>query len=555
MWQMALIYFYDASELDKQQLSDALKNTDHHWEYVEGKIELASCNADAEVISMFTFSSVTREIMEAMPKLKLIACRSTGFDNIDLEAAEARGITVVNVPTYGEETVAEYAFALLLALTRKLPAVLKTKNEQFAMADLCGIDLAGKVFGAIGTGHIGQKALKIADGFSMKTIAYDAFPNDELQDKYHFQYVSLDELLSQADVVSLHVPLLPSTRHIINRERLEKMKPGAILINTARGELVDTKALIDALDSGQISGAGIDVIEGEGLLHHTEEVALLGKQTLAEDVLRHGVEISTLQKMPNVIISPHNAYNTVEAIGRINSTTVQNIIDFWYGNTPNKVKVPPKPMGKLLLTRHAESQWNATGRWTGTRDIPLSDKGYEESSRLGQALRNLGIHIDAAYCSEQSRSRETLEVMLSTAQQLDVDVVASGAINERDYGEYTGKNKWDMKELIGADAFDAIRRGWDVPVPGGETLKMVYERVVPFYVETVLPLLKAGKNVLIVAHGNSLRALIKYLESISDEDVSKLEMMFGQIIIYDVTPDGLSGGSKTVQIESPQPNA
>jgi D-lactate dehydrogenase len=552
---MALIYFYDITELDEEQLSASLNGTDHHWEYVTGKIELANCNPEAEVISVFVSSEVTREVIEAMPKLKLVACRSTGFDNIDLVAAQEHGVTVVNVPTYGEATVAEYAFMLLLALQRKLLAVLKTENEQFSSKELMGHDLQSKVFGVIGTGHIGQKALKIANGFSMETLAYDSCQRTDLQDEYHFRCVELDELLERSDVVSLHLPCLPSTTHIINRERLNKMKPGAILINTARGELVDTNALIELLDKGQLGGAAIDVIEGEALLNYSEETALLRSDTIPEDVLRHSVEISALEKMPNVIISPHNAFNTVEAVQRINQTTAKNIIDFWYGNIPNKVVPAKKPTGKLLVVRHAESEWNAVGRWTGLTDIHLSDNGFKESAMLGQALKNLNINIDVAYYSEQVRTRETLEGMLDVAQQLKTTVTVSRAINERDYGEYTGKNKWDIKDTIGEEAFNKIRRGWNVPVPGGETLKRVYERAVPFYTETVLPLLQAGKNVLIVASGNSLRALMKYIESISDEDISKVEMPFGQIIVYDVSPNGLRTNSSITKIDIIPPHA
>jgi D-lactate dehydrogenase len=552
---MALIYFYDATELDQQQLSEELKETDHHWKYVADKISIQNSNPETEVISIFVTSTVTREIIEAMPKLRLIACRSTGFDNIDLQAAADHNIAVTNVPTYGEATVAEYAFTLLLALTRKLPAVLEAENSSLAAEALRGRDLEGKTFGVIGTGHIGQKALKIAAGFSMNTIAYDAFPQPEARERLGFTYVSLDELLAQADIVSLHVPYLPATRHIMNRERLDSMKPGAILVNTARGELVDTAALTEALDSGHLAGAAIDVIEGEALLDYREEVALLRSDVLPEEALRHSMEISVLKKMPNVVISPHNAFNTVEAIGRINQTTAQNIIDFWYGKVPNKVASPKKPMGKLLVARHAESEWNATGRWTGITDVHLSEKGFREAALFGLALKKMDVPLDVAYCSQQIRTRETLEGTLDASQQFDVDIVTDKALNERDYGEYTGRNKWEMKELIGEEAFNKLRRGWDEPVPGGETLKMVYERVVPFYKTTILPLLKEGKNVMIVAHGNSIRALTKYLQSMSDEAVTHLEMSFGKIITYDINSDGLSKGSREVSIDTTPPNA
>lgn len=552
---MALIYFYDATDLDKQQLTDTLKSTDHRWEFVADNISPENCDPETEVISVFVSSTVTREMIEAMPKLRLIACRSTGFDNIDMDAASERDITIVNVPTYGEETVAEYAFTLLLALMRKLPDILETENHQFSVPELRGHDLAGKTFGVIGAGHIGINSLQIARGFSMNTLAYDAKPRPELEEQYGFHYTDLDTLLADSDIISLHAPLLPATKHIINSESIAKMKPGAILVNTARGELVDNKALLEALDSGHLGGAALDVVEGEKMLHYHEETALLRSDTLPEDTMRHSMEISVLKKMPNVIISPHNAFNTVEAIGRINKTTAQNIIDFWYDKIPNKVLPGKKPIGKLLIARHAESEWNASGRWTGITDIHLSEKGFHEAAMFGHKLKELAIPIDIAYCSQQIRTRETLEGMLNGSDQSDVPVETAKALNERDYGDYTGKNKWEMKELLGEDAFNKIRRGWNEPVPGGETLKDVYDRAVPFYTDTILPQLCRGKNVLVVAHGNSIRALMKYLQSIDEQEVTKLEMSFGEILVYDIESSGLCTNVSAAKIDTTPPEA
>jgi 2,3-bisphosphoglycerate-dependent phosphoglycerate mutase len=209
----------------------------------------------------------------------------------------------------------------------------------------------------------------------------------------------------------------------------------------------------------------------------------------------------------------------------------------------------------LLLTRHAESEWNAKGKWTGLTDVHLSEKGFHEASLLGIALRDLDIKLDQAYCSEQVRTLETLEGMLNASQQFNVPFQRRSAVNERDYGTYTGKNKWDMQKLVGDAEFNGIRRGWNHPVPGGETLKMVYERVVPFYQNEVVPQLMAGKNVLLVAHGNSLRALMKYIESISDSGVEELEMPFGGIMVYDVDPDGHMLAKDETRIDTQPPNA
>lgn len=551
---MALVYFYDATELDKQQLSNGLTATDHHWEFVDDSVSLDNLNPDSEVISVFVTSKVTREIIEKLPRLKLIACRSTGFNNIDLQAAQEHGVTVVNVPTYGEATVAEHTFALLLSLTRKLRHVLQGRDVK-PDEDSRGQDIAGKTIAVIGTGHIGLRVIKIARGFDMEVLAYDPFPKPDKADELGFSYGELDEILAKADVVTLHVPYMPSTHHLINAERLRGMKQGAFLINSARGEIVDTKALIESLESGHLAGVALDVIEGEHLLDLDEEIQLLRSETLQPAMLEHSVEIMALERMPNVIITPHNAFNTVEAILRINSTTTQNIIDFWYNKTPNIVKPPEQTVGKLIISRHAESEWNATGQWTGITDVHLSEKGFYESAMLGKLLAEIDVKLDKAYCSQQIRTLETLEGILDASGQLDVPIERTEAINERDYGEYTGRNKWEMRELIGEEAFNSIRRGWEVPVPYGETLKDVYERVIPFYTGTVLPHLLSGKNILLVGHGNSMRALMKFLENISDSDVENLEMLFGELVIYEVDKDGHMLGKQSKRIDSPPPEA
>ena len=552
---MALIYFYDATELDREQLTRALAPTDHHWQYVNEKISLDNLDPEAEVISVFVTSKVTREMIERLPKLRLIACRSTGFNTIDLAAAAERDITVVNVPTYGESTVAEYAFTLASALLRKLPALLDAEFQQFDPSSFIGSDLHDKTLGIIGSGHIGQHAIRIGNGYGMHVISYDAFPKQELENSLHFRYVSLEQLLSSADIVSIHAPYLPSTHHLINAERLALMKPSAIIVNTARGELIDTKALVGALDEKRIAGAALDVVEGEALLNHHEEVALLRSKEIPTETLQHSVEISLLKKMPNVIITPHNAFNTVEAVERINNTTADNIINYWYGKTPNRVVPPEKTTGKLIVMRHAESEYNATGQWSGIRDVHLSEKGFRESGMLGRTIKELNLPIDIAYCSQRIRTRETLEGVLDGSGQFDVDIVRTAAMNERDYGDYTGKNKWEMRDLIGEEAFNRLRRGWDEPIPNGETLKMVYERVVPFYQNELLPILKEGKNVLLVAHGNSIRALSKFIESISDDEIGNLEMLFGDIVVYEIDENGKQRSKTVSRIDSPAPPA
>ena len=193
-------------------------------------------------------------------------------------------------------------------------------------------------------------------------------------------------------------------------------------------------------------------------------------------------------------------------------------------------------MATLVLVRHGESEWNAKGIWTGWTDIPLSEKGREEAKTAATALKD--IQIDLAYTSILSRAKETLEIIKQILGLPDLVTIESPALNERDYGEYTGKNKWEIEKQIGEENFQKLRRGWYYPVENGETLKDVYERVVPYYQQEILPNLELGKHILISAHGNSLRALVKYLDNISDEDIANLEIATGEAEIYEINSSG-----------------
>ena len=192
--------------------------------------------------------------------------------------------------------------------------------------------------------------------------------------------------------------------------------------------------------------------------------------------------------------------------------------------------------GTLLIARHHESQWNKLGIWTGSRDVHLTEYGKEMSYEMGLQVKD--IHIEQAICSEQHRTKETLDEMLRAMEQQDVPILRSAAINERDYGEYTGKNKHEMEIELGRDMFDRMHREFDYPIPHGETLRMVYERAIPFYLETIVPMLREGKNVLVVSHGNTIRALMKYIEGISDDDIKRVEMLFSTVVLYCVDDEG-----------------
>lgn len=208
--------------------------------------------------------------------------------------------------------------------------------------------------------------------------------------------------------------------------------------------------------------------------------------------------------------------------------------------------------GQLIILRHGESTWNAKGMWTGTTDVTLTAKGIHDAKLMGEKCRDLAV--DIAFISEQVRTLETLQAVLETMQRPDIPYRVAASLNERDYGIYTGKNKWQIKEQIGEDRFNQIRRGWDVPIPQGESLKRVYDRTIPFYQQTIVPLLLKGQNVMIVAHGNSIRSLMKYIESISDAEVENLEMIFGTILIYQVDKNGrqVQKSMRTIKTTRPQ---
>jgi D-lactate dehydrogenase len=267
----------------------------------------------------------------------LVATRTTGFDHIDLDALKAKNIPASNVPTYGMNTVAELAFALILTVSRKMyPAIKRVRDDGlFSFDGLRGFDVQGKTLGVIGTGHIGTYVIKIAHGFGMNIVAYDPFPNKKLASEYDFQYVSLDELLGQSDIVTLHVPYMPATHHMINKDTITKFKKGSILINTARGGLVETDALVYGLRHGILSGVGTDVLEEEGFL--IDELKILAEGHPKEEQLKTVLADHELMHMENVIITPHIGAQTSEALRRILDTTAENIKLFIEGKLQNEI--------------------------------------------------------------------------------------------------------------------------------------------------------------------------------------------------------------------------
>lgn len=299
-------------------------------------VEIAAAHADADVVSTFIYSRLDRAVLSRLGRLKLIATRSTGFDHIDTGYCRDAGIRVSNVPSYGESTVAEHVFALLLALSHRIPeAVARTRQGDFSQRGLQGFDLCGRTLGVVGTGRIGHKVIRIARGFEMPVLAYDVHPDREAERALGFSYVDMEELLRRSDIVTLHVPGEAATHHLIAAREFALMKDGAVLINTARGNVVDVKALLRALADGKVAAAGLDVLPEEPAIR--EEAELLRSLFTRRHDLETLLADQVLLHMRNVLITPHSAFNTREAVQRIVRTTVENIGGYLGGAPRNLV--------------------------------------------------------------------------------------------------------------------------------------------------------------------------------------------------------------------------
>lgn len=333
---MKLAYF-DAADQEQTAIKEAFP--DLEIKIIEKPLaDAVSETADADIVSVFVSSFVKEEQLAQMQNIKLIATRSTGVDHIDLAACAARHVLVSNVPTYGQNTVAEHAFALILALSRKIfQSYERTEKMDFDRQGLEGFDLLGKTLGVIGSGHIGRYAVKIGVGFGMKILVYDIKPDEALIKETGCRYVKdLDELLANSDVITVHIPFIPDkTHHLINMDNIKKIKRGAILVNTARGSIIDTAAILWALEEGILSGVGLDVIEEEGDTY--DHVGLLSKGFPANKDINTLFRNHLLVARDDVILTPHNAFNSTEAKQRIFSTTVGNIKGFLAGQPVNLV--------------------------------------------------------------------------------------------------------------------------------------------------------------------------------------------------------------------------
>jgi len=300
--------------------------------------ENAKKYAHLEVVSTFIYSTLDASTMLQMPHLKCIATRSTGFDHIDVKHCARNNIVVSNVPRYGDRTVAEYAFALILSLTRRIyESVTLTKAGSFDSHGLTGMDLHGKTIGIIGFGKIGQEVAKIAKGFDMNILVYNRSRDEALAKTLSCTFVELDFLLKRADIVTIHLPFLPQTRHFINKKNIKMMKKNSYLINTARGGLIETEAILLGLEEGILAGVGLDVLEEESTLK--EEAELVSTQFRKKVDLQTLVMDHLLVRHPKVIVTPHNAFNSKEAIHTILITSLRNISAFLQKTPQNTVSV------------------------------------------------------------------------------------------------------------------------------------------------------------------------------------------------------------------------
>lgn len=342
-----ILYFVATEPGEEAFFSEALPDCQTYF-----VSDLSEVGEDAEGISVFIHSSIDAAFLDSHPQVRLVTSRSSTLDHIDLTACRSRGVSVSYVPVYGETTVAEHTFALILALARRLREAMElSATDAFSYTGARGFDLAGKTLGVIGLGRIGQRVSRFGHCFGMRVLGFDPVEmSDDFARQHGIEWVSLETLLREAHVVTLHTRLSPRTRHILNRETLALCRPGVLVVNTARGGLIDSMALMDGLDSGQVGGAGLDVLEDERVLrkaatdiigaeivrHLQADVppAQVGHQGRIRDIQELMTSHSLLTR-PNVVFTPHVAFNSVEAVARLNTVTVENIRAFMAGKPQN----------------------------------------------------------------------------------------------------------------------------------------------------------------------------------------------------------------------------
>lgn len=320
------IAFFDTRSYDRQAFERANAGNRHTLRFLETRLTSATAPlaAGTPVVCPFVNDRVDAETLRVLHAggTRLVALRSAGYNHVDLAAAAALDMPVVRVPEYSPYAVAEHAMALVLALNRRIHrAYNRVREANFSLEGLVGFDLHGKTFGIVGTGKIGRALASIAHGFGCRVVATDAYPDESLTRDLGLVYMDVSRLYAEADVISLHVPLTPETHHLIDAAAIARMKPGVMLINTSRGALVDTPALIDALKSRAVGSAGLDVYEEEGPLFFRD----LSMLPLQDDVL------ARLLTFPNVVITSHQGFLTNEALANIADTTLASVDAFERG--------------------------------------------------------------------------------------------------------------------------------------------------------------------------------------------------------------------------------
>ena len=316
---MSTIAVYDTKPYDREFMMAAAGHVD--WVFHEFRLtaETAATARGATVVCGFVNDRIDRGCLETLVDtgIRHVALRCAGFNNVDLDAARELGIAVTRVPAYSPHAVAEHTVALVLTLNRRIHRAWNRVRElNFSLNGLVGFDLHGKTCGIVGTGRIGRVTAEIFRGFGMRVVAHDPFPMIDWAASHGIEYMPLADLFSTSDIVSLHLPLTPQTHHLVNTESISKFKPGAMLVNTSRGKLIDTTAVIDALKRGRLGGLAIDVYEEEEGVFFED----LSGQVLQDD------ELSRLLTFPNVLITAHQAFLTREALGEIARVTVENAV-------------------------------------------------------------------------------------------------------------------------------------------------------------------------------------------------------------------------------------
>lgn len=318
---MTRIAFFDAKDYDRASFDSAANTAGLEFRYRDFRLQpdtVDGLGEDIEVVCVFVNDKLPRSVIERLARrgVKHIALRCAGFNNVDLQAADELGIVVSRVPAYSPYATAEHAIALLMALNRHIPqANRRVREMNFTLDGLVGFDVHGKTAGVVGTGKIGRIAAEILSGFGTRVLLYDPFPDQAWADSFGMEYVELDSLLAESDIITLHTPLLPSTHHLVNKSTIAKMKRGVYLVNCSRGALVDTKALIKGLKKGQIGGVALDVYEEEEGKFFED----LSGQIMPDDTL------AILLSFPNVIVTAHQAFLTREALSAIADVTIENI--------------------------------------------------------------------------------------------------------------------------------------------------------------------------------------------------------------------------------------